>query len=1278
MDSRHDQLAGAHGRTGGARSAGAGGPPLAGVQVAVAQVLRSGDLDVYTHSASDRARLSWNEEAWLRELPKGEHAYIINHQYAVLVHHVPITYLPSLSAVEALREKILLRYPALCGPTLHVGWCGHDAAARQCKRKSSLVVSFRDAHTANHAIQYQIFLDGTPLRTELFDPLCRLLQCTRCLNYGHAQPVWTAARVSCLYCANALDKKFCKVKGVLSHARNNDPQVDYLRSPYRSHPNTAVPSAMAPTRPTASSAHPPQPAEPARARPDQPTVPAPNAGLATPVPTRGPFDPPGLNSLDAEDAGPGTLSLEEKATGSMIDLAFVSWGLIDHVTHVREANLDSDSDHLPIEIELDAAFAPMPPKQRRNWAAMDPQKLAATLTAHMPLPARATDTEASTAPGEVDQFLGQLVNAINTAIDEAVPWLRPSLYSRSGFTPVCRALLREKKRVRWAISAYRSKYHHEAPLPLRAQLAQTARACKRAVQRCRRRAFRQQITEITDMEDVWRAVRWTKNRGPYQAYTPLFGIPVLAYLDDLRGYDYPEPLSVPEFKEHEVLCALRSVKPDKAPGPDRITNRALQAAGHVLVPCLTGLYNQCIRLGYCPEHFRDAATIALRKPGKPDLLSAKGLLEALIASRMSYLAEAHGLLPDNHFGGRRGQGTENALHAALEAIHSGWKNGKVVSALLLDISGAFDNVSHDRLLHNLRTRRIPQAYVTWLGSFLRGRSTSLVLPEYTLPTRRVETGIPQGSPLSPILYKFYNAGLMGRGAPEWGTDNIGYIDDTTMLATGDSEHANCQRLREHYRRGCLCWAATHASRFEPSKFQLIHFHPPGQGPRGGPGEPLNLGDGQIIEASATARLLGVILDQRLTFESHLKHVDTAATRRLQAISALGGSKWGLRLRELRHVYTACITPIMLYAASVWYAPPVRGRKRLHSQQTKVLNQIQRRAGKLIAGAFRTVKDLEIRLLWAVPPWWESPEVVIEATKERSLLHHNIHCIAYPEAIRIYTNGSGICGRVDTAAVCLGPPSAVNVTWGRSTDVEHTVPVAEMAGLAALRTLLAPKQAAGQYLVQELVDLIDQLNLVLDILFHWLAAHHGIAGNGLAGQKAKEAAGWRRGVTDGRCGPLAPVMMLNHPTRGPLDAWIKQHVKEQWGEAWRQSEHGRHLRRYLPGLTRHSFAIYNDLTPMERSVLAQMRTGKIGLAPETIHHVLFGCTQYDDLRRATWTEGAPRDLTEALTEKQYVRRAARFMLNTGRLMYLAEATEPAWLEPIAPSSERLPTALAGDG
>ncbi|KAF7174490.1 hypothetical protein CNMCM5623_007540 [Aspergillus felis] len=57
-----------------------------------------------------------------------------------------------------------------------------------------------------------------------------------------------------------------------------------------------------------------------------------------------------------DGAGLGTLSSEERAAGTTIDLTFVSWGLTDHVTHVREANLDGDSDHLPIETELDATF----------------------------------------------------------------------------------------------------------------------------------------------------------------------------------------------------------------------------------------------------------------------------------------------------------------------------------------------------------------------------------------------------------------------------------------------------------------------------------------------------------------------------------------------------------------------------------------------------------------------------------------------------------------------------------------------------------------------------------------------------------------------------------------------------------------------------------------------------------------------------------------------------------------------------------------------------------
>lgn len=49
----------------------------------------------------------------------------------------------------------------------------------------------------------------------------------------------------------------------------------------------------------------------------------------------------------------------------------------------------------------------------------------------------------------------------------------------------------------------------------------------------------------------------------------------------------------------------------------------------------------------------------------------------------------------------------------------------------LDVSGAFDNVSHPRLIHNLKKRRIDPQVVKWVESFLKNRKTTVRLPEVT-------------------------------------------------------------------------------------------------------------------------------------------------------------------------------------------------------------------------------------------------------------------------------------------------------------------------------------------------------------------------------------------------------------------------------------------------------------------------------------------------------------------------------------------------------------------
>jgi hypothetical protein len=195
----------------------------------------------------------------------------------------------------------------------------------------------------------------------------------------------------------------------------------------------------------------------------------------------------------------------------------------------------------------------------------------------------------------------------------------------------------------------------------------------------------------------------------------------------------------------------------------------------------------------------------LRKPGKPDysnpksyrpiaLLSTIGkALESVVASRLSYLVEAYDLLPDNHVGGRRGRSTEHALHILVEQAHAAWRAGhRVASLLSLDISGAFDNVAFQRLIHNLRKHRVPEVLIQWIISFLTNRRTALLLQEGLSEVFELLTGIPQGSPLSPILFLFFNADLINEiHAAFLGKVLVtAYIDDLSIMVWGNSTVQN--------------------------------------------------------------------------------------------------------------------------------------------------------------------------------------------------------------------------------------------------------------------------------------------------------------------------------------------------------------------------------------------------------------------------------------------------------------------------------------------------------
>ena len=71
----------------------------------------------------------------------------------------------------------------------------------------------------------------------------------------------------------------------------------------------------------------------------------------------------------------------------------------------------------------------------------------------------------------------------------------------------------------------------------------------------------------------------------------------------------------------------------------------------------------------------------------------------------------------------------------------------MVSALFLDIKGAFPSVSTERLMHDLRKKGIPIEYVNWLRRKLTGRRTTISFDDFTSKPFNVNDGCDQGCPL---------------------------------------------------------------------------------------------------------------------------------------------------------------------------------------------------------------------------------------------------------------------------------------------------------------------------------------------------------------------------------------------------------------------------------------------------------------------------------------------------------------------------------------------------
>jgi len=225
------------------------------------------------------------------------------------------------------------------------------------------------------------------------------------------------------------------------------------------------------------------------------------------------------------------------------------------------------------------------------------------------------------------------------------------------------------------------------------------------------------------------------------------------------------------------------------------------------------------------------------------------------------------------------------------------------------------------------------------------RQVKLVLDGKTGKANPVDTGIPQGSPVAPILFTTYLSGIFDKvEAAVPSIRGLSFVDDISWWADGADSSAVAAKLSAAA-AASIDWAAANGVAFDYGKTEAALFHKK----RTAPTATVAVGTSEVPFNKGATRWLGIWLDAQLSLKEHhatrMKEGSKAMTR-LRRLT----EQMGLSLANSRKVMTACVQSITMFGAELWW----KGDYTMETQgRAEEIQRLANQEARATTGCFRT-------------------------------------------------------------------------------------------------------------------------------------------------------------------------------------------------------------------------------------------------------------------------------------------------------------------------------------